>query len=73
MPSPEPSLRDQLLEGREKVQRQIDKLRARPYPSAGAPIATNGVAIDNSALIARLEGTLNDIEHTLRWMELKDG
>jgi hypothetical protein len=30
----EPSLRQQLLDARAKVQRQIDRLRARAYPSA---------------------------------------
>ena len=30
----EPSLRAQLLEARTKVQRQIDRLRARAYPAA---------------------------------------
>lgn len=30
----EPSLRQQLLEARAKVQRQIDRLRARAYPAA---------------------------------------
>lgn len=73
MPSREPSLREQLIEGREKVRRHLDLLRARPYPTGGAPIATNGVAIDNSALIEKLEGTLRDIEHTLLWMQLDDG
>lgn len=64
----EPSLRDQLIEGREKVRRHLDLLRARPYPTAGAPIATNGVAIDNSALIEKLEGTLRDIDDALLWV-----
>jgi hypothetical protein len=30
----EPTLRQQLLDARAKVQRQIDRLRARPYPIA---------------------------------------
>ena len=30
----EPSLRQQLLDARAKVQRQIDRLRARAYPAA---------------------------------------
>ena len=32
--STEPSLRQQLLDARAKVQRQIDRLRARAYPAA---------------------------------------
>ncbi len=31
---PEPSLREQLIDARVKVQRQIDRLRARAYPIA---------------------------------------
>jgi hypothetical protein len=77
-------LREELLAAREKVRTQIDRLRARPYPvaaigpigtvmfGAGAPFRTNGVMIDNDALIARLTETLRQIEECLaglRWDE----
>jgi hypothetical protein len=64
--APEPSLRQQLLEGRARIAEQIDKLRARPYPPIGpGPINTNGVIIDNSALITRLSRLLQDIDDAL--------
>ena len=77
MPRPEPSLRQQLMDARANVERQIDKLRARPYPLAGvgaigalgagfgSPFRTNGVMIDNDELIAKLTETLREIDEAL--------
>jgi hypothetical protein len=77
------SLRQQLLAARENVQRQIDKLRARPYPVATAGpggkvlhgiaglIRTNGVMIDNDELIAKLTKTLREIDESLAGLEGK--
>jgi hypothetical protein len=77
MPSQEPSLRQQLNAARANVERQIDKLQARPYPLAnvgaigalgggfGAPFQTNGVMIDNAELIARLTTILHEIDEAL--------
>jgi uncharacterized protein involved in exopolysaccharide biosynthesis len=76
------SLRQQLLAARENVERQIDKLRARPYPVAAGPggkvlhgiaglIRTNGVMIDNDELIAKLTKTLREIDESLAGLEGK--
>jgi hypothetical protein len=71
------SLRQELLAARANVQRQIDKLRARPYPIVMSrmpngtleppilPIRTNGVMIDNYELVAKLTETLRDIDDCL--------
>jgi hypothetical protein len=71
-------LRQQLKDARANVERQIDKLRARPYPPLagvgaigalgagfGSPFRTNGVMIDNDELIAKLMGTLREIDEAL--------
>jgi hypothetical protein len=74
------SLRQQLLAARENVQRQIDKLRARPYPVVVGPdgtslqgigglVRTNGVMIDNDELIAKLTETLREIDESLAGLE----
>jgi biotin operon repressor len=74
------SLRQQLLAARENVERQIDKLRARPYPVAAGPggkvlhgiaglVRTNGVMIDNDELIAKLTKTLREIDESLKGLE----
>jgi hypothetical protein len=43
MPRPEPSLRQQLLDARSNVQRQIDRLEARQYPIAPIGFVRGGV------------------------------
>lgn len=70
-------LREQLIEARAKVERQLDRLRARPYPygdvgpfgawfaGVGGLIRANGVMIDNSELIAKLTETLRQIDDAL--------
>jgi hypothetical protein len=70
-------LKRELSAARDRVQDQIDKLRARPYPTAamgpvgtlmfgmGAPFRANGVMIDNDQLIAKLTDTLREIEECL--------
>ncbi len=77
------SLRQQLLAARENVERQIDKLRARPYPVVAAGsggkvlhsiaglVRTNGVMIDNDELIAKLTKTLREIDESLAGLEGK--
>lgn len=76
------SLRQQLQAARENVERQIDKLRARPYPIFAGPankalrgmaglIRTNGVMIDNDELIAKLTETLREIDESLAGLEGK--
>jgi hypothetical protein len=69
--SPE-SLRQALLAAREKVQRQIDRLQARPYPMVAAGVRTNGVMIDNDELIAKLALTLQEIDESLAGLEPDD-
>ncbi len=87
MASPEPSLRQQLLDAHACVQRQIERLEARYYPpspigfvrggvfplmlffmgmgAGAAPFRTNGVFLDNSALIEKLTRLQRDIEEAL--------
>jgi hypothetical protein len=77
MSRPEPTLRQELTEARANLQRQIDRLRARPYPYAdvgavgalmagfGAPFRANLVMIDNSELISKLTEILRGIEEAL--------
>ena len=60
MPRSGPSLRQQLLDAREKIQRQIDILRAGP-----ASLGKGGGFIDNSGLIAELGETLREIDESL--------
>jgi hypothetical protein len=64
MPRPEPSLRQQLIEARTKVRRQIDRLRDWPYPAA-AMFGSSVGTIDNRALIAKLTETLREIDDSL--------
>jgi hypothetical protein len=62
------SLRRQLLEAREKVQAQIDKLRGLPTPLAGIglePLRANGLNVEGDALLAKLTETLRDIDDSL--------
>jgi len=62
------SLRRQLLEAREKVQAQIDKLRGLPTPLAGIglePVRANGLNVEGDALLAKLTETLRDIDDSL--------
>ena len=62
----EPSLRQQLLDARAKVQRQIDRLRARAYP--GAPTSwTPGDEFPHALgrLGDELRRTLRDIDEAL--------
>jgi hypothetical protein len=74
MPHPEPSLRQELLEARAKVQRQIDRLRNLPHPPAA--MDEHGLdifAADNRALIARLRGVLGEIDDSLARLGPDDG
>jgi hypothetical protein len=62
------SLRRQLLEAREKVQAQIDKLRGLPTPLAGVglePMRANGLDDEGDTLLAKLTETLRDIDDSL--------
>lgn len=72
MPRAEPGLRQELLEAREKVLRQIERLEARPYPmmsgagfEGAVGLRTNGVMVDNRALIAKLGETLRQLDDCL--------
>ena len=64
MPRQEPSLRQQLMEARANVQRQIVLLRDKPYPF---PVTDDGVNFigENGHLIATLKQTLREIEDSL--------
>jgi hypothetical protein len=64
--APEPSLRQQLLEARTKVQRQIDRLRARAYPAAPTSW-TPGDEFPHALgrLSDELDRTLRDIDEAL--------
>ena len=64
MPRQEPSLRQQLMEARANVQRQIVLLRDKPYPF---PVTDDGVNFigENSHLIDTLKATLKEIEDSL--------
>jgi hypothetical protein len=62
------SLRQQLLDAREKVQAQIDKLRGLPTPLAGIglePMRANGLNAEGDALLVKLTETLRDIDDSL--------
>jgi hypothetical protein len=62
------SLRRQLLDAREKVQAQIDKLRGLPTPLAGIglePMRANRLNVDGDALLTKLTETLRDIDDSL--------
>lgn len=60
------SLRAELLTARVRLQDQIDKLRARPYPHFGpTELRANGVMIDNRELIARLTQLVREIDWNL--------
>jgi hypothetical protein len=65
-PTAEPSLRAQLLEARTRVQRQIDRLRARAYPAAPTSW-TPGDEFPHalSRLSDELYRTLRDIDEAL--------
>ena len=62
----EPSLREQLLDARIKVQRQIDRLRARAYPAAPTSW-TPGDEFPHALgrLSDELDRTLRDIDEAL--------
>ena len=64
MPPPEPSLRQQLLEARANIQRQIVLLRDKPYPF---PVTDDGVNFigESDHLIVTLKATLQEIEDSL--------
>jgi len=64
MPRQEPSLRQQLMEARANVQRQIVLLRDKPHPF---PVTDDGVNFigENSHLIDTLKATLQEIEDSL--------
>ena len=64
MPRPEPSLRQQLMEARANVQRQIVLLRDKPYPF---PVTDDGVNFigESDHLIVTLKATLQEIEDSL--------
>jgi len=68
MADPTESLRRQLLEAREKVQAQIDKLRGLPTPLAGVglePMRANGLDDEGDTLLTKLTETLRDIDDSL--------
>jgi hypothetical protein len=60
----EPSLRQQLMDARANVQRQIVLLRDKPYPF---PVTDDGVNFigESSHLIDTLKATLREIEDSL--------
>jgi hypothetical protein len=64
MPRQEPSLRQQLMEARANVQRQIVLLRDKPYPF---PVTDDGVNFigESSQLMDTLKATLQEIEDSL--------
>ena len=64
MPRQEPSLRQQLMEARANVQRQIVLLRDKPYPF---PVTDDGVNFigESDHLIVTLKATLQEIEDSL--------
>ena len=64
MPRKEPSLRQQLMEARANVQRQIVLLRDKPYPF---PVTDDGVNFigESSQLMDTLKATLQEIEDSL--------
>jgi hypothetical protein len=64
MPRQELSLRQQLMEARANVQRQIDRLRDKP---SAFPVTDDGVNFigENSHLIDTLKATLKEIEDSL--------
>jgi hypothetical protein len=70
----EPTLRQQLLDARVKVQRQIDRLRARAYPAAPTSW-TPGDEFPHA--LAELENelgrTLRDIDEALERLGPDDG
>ncbi len=58
----EPSLREQLLIARAKVEKQIEKLQDRPYPRLNMdPFDTNDISTENSKLIEELTKVLHRI------------
>ena len=64
MPRQEPSLRQQLMEARANVQRQIVLLRDKPYPF---PVTDDGVNFigESDHLVVKLKATLREIEDSL--------
>jgi hypothetical protein len=64
MPRHEPSLRQQLMEARANVQRQIDLLRNKPH---AFPVTDDGVNFvgESSHLIDKLTGILREIDESL--------
>lgn len=63
-----PNLRQQLVEARNDVLRQIEILQAGP-----ASLGRGGEFIDNTSLIANLSNTLHEIEDGLAGLESDDG
>ncbi|MDP2332688.1 MAG: hypothetical protein Q8M19_18530 [Reyranella sp.] len=64
MPRKEPSLRQQLMEARANIQRQIDLLRNIPKPFPITDDSVNFIG-DNCHLITMLKETLKEIEDSL--------
>jgi hypothetical protein len=66
MSGAEPSLREQLLTARAKVEKQIDKLRDRPYPILDtAPFHSNVLSTENRELIEKLTKLLHRLDDAL--------
>lgn len=62
----QPSLREQLLDARAKVRRQIDRLRARAYPAAPTSWAPNDAfPAELGQLEDQLDRTLREIDEAL--------
>jgi hypothetical protein len=64
MPRQEPSLRQQLMEARANVQRQIVLLQDKPYPF---PVTDDGINFigESDHLVVTLKATLQEIEESL--------
>lgn len=70
----EPSLRQQLLAARTKVQRQIDRLRARAYPAAPTSWTPGDEFPHALAKLGdELRRTLHDIDEALERLGPDDG
>jgi len=69
----EPTLRQQLLDARVKVQRQIDRLRARAYPAAPTSwTAGDGFPHALAQLGDELGRTLREIDEALERLGPED-
>ena len=64
--SDELSLREQLLAARAKVEKQIEKLRDRPYPVLNTnPFDSHDISTENSKLIDQLNKLLHRLNDAL--------